>query len=115
LPKAERLSDIDGILNGVRALRLRAKLDGTPAAGYTRMIGLLSKIHQEIDRLHWPALLLEAELLIEKGSRDDGLQVLEQVLAINPMAAGAWRLLGDTQIAGLNVDAAAAVARRLEL
>src|SRR5690606_26884670 len=79
LPKAERLSDIDGILNGVRALRLRAKLDGTPAAGYTRMIGLLSKIHQEIDRLHWPALLLEAELLIEKGSRDDGLQVLEQV------------------------------------
>lgn len=115
LPKAERLSDIEGILNGVRALRLRAKLDGTPAAGYTRMIGLLSKIHQEIDRLHWPALLLEAELLIEKGSRDDGLQVLEQVLAINPMAAGAWRLLGDTQIAGLNVDAAAAVARRLEL
>ncbi len=115
LPRAERLSDIDGILNGVRALRIRAKLDGTPAAGYTRMIGLLSKIHQEIDRLHWPALVLEAELLIEKGSRQDGMQVLEQVLALNPVSAQAWRLLGDTQVDGLNVDGAAAVARRLEL
>lgn len=115
LPRAERLSEIDGILAGVRALRLRAKLDGKPASEYTRMIGLLSKVHQEIDRLHWPALLIEADLLIEKGSRQDGAEVLQQVLAINPMAAGAWRLLGDLHVDGLNVDGAAAVARRLEM
>jgi len=115
LPRAERLSDIQGILTGVRALRLQAKLDGTPAAGYTRMIGLLSKVHQEIDRLHWPALLLEAELLLERGNRQDGIEVLQQVLSINPVAAKAWRLLGDANVDGLNVDGAAAVAQRLEL
>ncbi len=115
LPRAERVSDVEGILNGVRALRLKAKLDGTPAAGYTRMIGLLSKVHQEINRLHWPALLLEAELLLDRGNRQDGIEVLHQVLAINPMAAGAWRLLGEANVDGLNVDGAAAVAQRLEL
>src|SRR5690606_7314229 len=115
LDRAERVLDARGIVAGVQALRLTAQLDGTPAAEYTRMIGLLSKVHQEIDRLHWPALLLEAELLLERGNRRDGIEVLGQVLALNPMSAQAWRLLGDANVDGLNVDTAAAVARRLEL
>lgn len=115
LARADRVSDAQGIVAGVRALRLQAKLDGRPASEYNRMIGLLSKVHQQIDRLYWPALLLEAELLLERGNRESGIEVLQQVLAINPMVAEAWRLLGDTQVDGLNVDGAASVARRLDL
>lgn len=115
LPRADRVGDAEAIVEGVRALRLQAQLDGTPAAEYNRMIRLLSKVHQQIDRLHWPALFVEAELLIERGNRQDGAQLLEQILALNPMSARAWRLLGEVNIDSLNVDAAAAIARRLEM
>jgi len=99
---------------GVRAMIIRARLQGRPADDYERMIGLLSHVHQTVDRLYWPAMLTEARLLADKDNYTDAIKAAEQVLTLNPQSADAWRLIGELSIASFNLPAADQIATRLD-
>lgn len=108
------LTDPAIIVEGVRALAIRARLTGEAAAQHERMIRLLSKAHQQLDRFYWPALLAEAELLYEKDNGEEAQQALFQALALNQACAGAWRMLGEMAVNSFNFDVAEGCAQRLE-
>ncbi|MCA9293127.1 MAG: hypothetical protein KDA20_04860 [Phycisphaerales bacterium] len=108
------LTDPAVIVEGVRALAIRARLTGEPAAQHERMIRLLSKAHQQLDRFYWPALLAEAELLYEKDNGQEAQQAIQQTLALNQACAGAWRLLGEMAVNSFSFDAAEGCAQRLD-
>jgi len=75
--------------------------------GDVRMvIGMLSRVHQDVDRLYWPALRLEAELLLEKHQRQSAAEALHQALALNPRDDGSWYLLGRLAIQIFDFDGA---------
>ena len=66
--RLEPPDDAPGLTAFGDALVLLAKLQGRPAADYKRAMSLYGKAHQERDRLYWPALLAEAQLLIAKDN-----------------------------------------------
>lgn len=86
--------DPDDLTEGVRALFLRSRLQGQPTRDYQTMLNLLSRAHQELDRLHWPSRLAEAELLVDKSNAEEAVAALHEVLRLNPRCADAWYLLG---------------------
>ena len=90
----ERIEDPAELTEGVRMLIIRARISGQPARDYQTIISLLSRVHQELDRLHWPARLVEAQLLAEKDNEQDAIAALHEVLAMNPRCAEAWYELG---------------------
>lgn len=108
LRDAERATEL------VRILMLRADLRGEPAKHYTQMLSMLATVHQEIDRSYWPALLVEAELLVKKNAAGEGQKAAIDVLARNPMCAEAWHLLGWWAVQTMNYDRARGIAARLD-
>ena len=88
----------DGLVESARLLLLRARLVGQPARDYQRTMALLARARGEIDRLHWPARLLEAALLLDKDNPEEAEAALRETLALNPRAAEAWRFLGRVAV-----------------
>ncbi len=101
------------IVDAVQALRILAELDGQPTSEYQAMLDLLAQA-RAADRLYWPAILAEAELLYEKDNREEAAKAVAEVIALNPKSAGAWRLLGDLHVGGFNIDAVRQVADTLD-
>ncbi|NNF43258.1 MAG: tetratricopeptide repeat protein [Phycisphaerales bacterium] len=99
-----RLDDAGELTDGVRALVLRARIEGQPARDYQTMMTLLGRAHQELDRLYWPALLLEAKLLLDKSNRREGVGALHETLRLNPRSAEAWYELGRVALTGFDFD-----------
>lgn len=97
-----------------RSLVLKGRLEGEPAAYYQRIIELLSEAHQSLDRLYWPAHLVEAELLFSKSNSEKGTEAAIDVLRRNPMCADAWALLGRWAVRTFNEPNARAIAGRLD-
>lgn len=89
-----QLADADELTEGVRAMMIRARLQGQPSRDFHTMIGLLSRAHQELDRLYWPARLAEGELLEDKHDSAAAVQALHETLALNPRVGEAWYMLG---------------------
>jgi predicted Zn-dependent protease len=87
-------------------LRL-ARYQGRPAQDYHVAIGLLSKAHQELDRLYWPAHLAQAQLLFEKDNSQQAFAALMDTLRLNPRCPQAWYLLGLITTEGYSFDEAA--------
>jgi len=100
------IDDAATLTDAVRGLALRARLQGQPARDYQIMIDHLARAHQELDRLYWPARLAEAELLLEKHNRREGIQALHETLAQNPRCAWAWYHLGRVAIDVFDFDGA---------
>lgn len=82
------------LVDAVRCLAIRARLAGQPARDFQTMLDLLARAHQRIDRLHWPAKLVEASILLEKDHDHDGILALHETLRLNPRCAEAWYRLG---------------------
>ncbi|MGP1310816.1 MAG: tetratricopeptide repeat protein, partial [Phycisphaerales bacterium] len=101
------------LVDAVKALRLRAELNGEPASGYQAMLDLLAQARSR-DRLYWPAIMAEAELLYEKDSREAAAKAVSEAIALNPKSARAWRLLGRLHVDGFNLDAVRQVADNLD-
>lgn len=101
------------LVDAVLAQRLRAELTGEPASAYQAMLDLLA-VARTRDRLYWPAILAEAELLYEKDRRDEAAKAVGEVLTLNPKSAGAWRLLGMLHVGGFNIDAVRQTADTLD-
>jgi tetratricopeptide (TPR) repeat protein len=101
------------IVDAVQALRILAELNGEPTSEYQAMLDLLAQARAR-DRLYWPAILAEAELLYEKDDRESASKAVAEVIALNPKSAGAWRLLGNLHVGGFNIDAVRQVADTLD-
>ncbi|MBL0927266.1 MAG: tetratricopeptide repeat protein [Phycisphaerales bacterium] len=111
---AESLKDAAELTEGVRCLRVQARLTGRPADDYQRMLDLLRRAREDLGRLYWPAMLAEAELLYEKNNYPKAQEALEQVLSLNPAAARAWRLLGEMAVDSFGFDTGEQIAARLD-
>lgn len=82
------------LVAAARALTMLAQYEGRPSQDYQLAMRLFSKVHQEIDRLCWPANLAEAALLVDKDNARDGRTAVLEALALNPRAGQGWYLLG---------------------
>jgi len=103
---ARRLGEADSLTEGVRSLIVRSRLRGQPARDYQTMLNLLAQARSDYDRLHWPAVLTEAELLIEKDNWQEAVPALHQTLSLNPRCSEAWYDLGLVALERFDFDAA---------
>ncbi|MEM8756699.1 MAG: tetratricopeptide repeat protein [Planctomycetota bacterium] len=113
----ERVDDAAELTDAVAVLIARARLGGPERADGTdfqTLMTLLTRASGEIDRLYWPAFLLEAQLLYDKDERGRASEALQQVLRLNPASAEAWALLGRLAVDGFDFDRAEAIAARLD-
>ena len=114
--RSERITDPDELTAGAEAIILLARFEGASPDEYQLAMQLLARSRIEIDKLYWPASLVEARLLMEKdGSRDAGQAILE-VLSLNPASSRAWYLAGRLALNRFdfdNVNRAAAELRRI--
>ncbi len=110
-----RIEDPAELTEGVRALVVRARLQGQPARDYDTIMELLARAHQELDRLYWPARLAEADLLIDKDNHAEAVDALHETLALNPRCAQAWYVLGRVALERFDFDGAQLAADRLRV
>jgi len=96
----------EDVVEGVRALRVRARVRGQPAEDFHRMNGLLALTRDQIDRLYYPAMIVEAELLYDKDNRQQAAEAALRALELNPAAADAWSLLGRLSVGSFAFDQA---------
>jgi tetratricopeptide (TPR) repeat protein len=108
-----RTEDPEALTEGVRALFVRARLQGQPTQDYQRMLELLTRAHQELDRLYWPAKLAEAKLLIDKDNEKQAVEALHETIDLNPRSADAWFTLGRVALRRFDFDSAALAAEHL--
>ncbi len=105
--------DAAQITDGVRAVMVRARIEGRPAHDYQAMMAMLGRAHQEIDRLYWPAILAEASLLSEKDNSREAIAALHDTLSLNPRSAAAWYALGRIALLRFDFSSAKLAADRL--
>ena len=104
----------EDVAEGVRALNVRARVRGQPARDYQRMMGLLGRAHDEIDRQDYRSMLMEASLLLEKDNRGQAGETLLQALALNPSLAAGWSMLGRMAVDAFEFEAARGAAANLD-
>ncbi|MEM9167074.1 MAG: hypothetical protein AAGB48_08610 [Planctomycetota bacterium] len=115
--RRERSDSAADLTDGVLTLIARARLAGPERADgsdFQTLMALLTRARGELDRLYWPAILAEAELLYDKDERGRAGEALQEVLRLNPAAADAWMLLGRLAVDSFDFDRAEAVAARLD-
>ena len=110
---SQKLDSAADLTEGVRALIVRSRLRGQPARDYQTMLNLLARARSNLDRLHWPAVLTEAELLLDKGAVSEAIPTLHQVLGLNPRCARAWYLLGKVALDRFDFDSSKQAADNL--
>ena len=88
------------------AVLMLARLEGRPAADFHLANKLLSKAHEEVDPLYWPAYVAEAELLYAKGNPQQAFEAVGQALSLNPKSSEAWYLFGSMRCRYFDFDAA---------
>ncbi len=103
------------LTEAAKALRIRARIQGRPASDFTNLMKMLTQAQQELDRLHWPALLEQADLLYDKDNSREAVGAVLEVLALNPNSAKAWDILGRVSVDAFDFGKSEAVALRLEL
>ena len=96
-----------------QGVALLARLEGTPSRDHHLAMSLLARA-RELDPLHWPAMVAEADLLLSKGNREDAHAALMQAASLNPRSAEAWYGLGRMAVESFNFDAAAAAQAKLD-
>ncbi|TVQ63956.1 MAG: hypothetical protein EA379_03035, partial [Phycisphaerales bacterium] len=109
-----RYDDAADIVEGVRALMIRARLREQPARDFHRMRDLLTQARDRMDRLHWPALRAEAELLYDKDNRREAGEASAQLLTLNPNSADALALLGRLSVDAFDFERTRRIAERLD-
>ncbi len=116
-PIVRRLSEAGAsapdLVEGVRALALRARIEGRPADDFQRMMGLLGEARNRLDRLYYPGALAEARLLIDKDNAPEADEALVEPLSMNQRSAEAWFLRGTLGVRSFSFAAVEAVARKL--
>jgi tetratricopeptide (TPR) repeat protein len=94
------------IVAAARAAMVRGRLEPRTTADWQRVLDALGRARSAFDRLHWPAILAEAEILVEKHHYEAAIPALHQVLSLQPRSGRAWRLLGELAIRQFDFDSA---------
>ncbi|MBL8745628.1 MAG: hypothetical protein JNK58_04635 [Phycisphaerae bacterium] len=113
LLRGKPATSAEDLVEGVRAIGVMARLEGRPGSNYQNMMQLLVQAQQSVDRLYWPALLAQAELLYEKDNRKEAHEAAIETLTLNPACARAWRLVALIAVDGFSFDQAEQVSRAL--
>ncbi|MGI9013492.1 MAG: tetratricopeptide repeat protein [Phycisphaerales bacterium] len=111
---ARKLDDAVALTEGVRALVVRSRLRGQPARDYQTMLDLLGQARSTFNRLYWPAILTEADLLVSKDNAIEAIDALHEVLSLNPRCADAWFRLGLVALGRFDFDSARGAGRALK-
>ncbi len=110
----QRTTSAEDLVEGVRALIIRARINGQPASDYHLMMSLLARARDELDRLYWPANLTEAQLLHAKDNNAEAVRAIEDVLRLNPSCAQAWALRAELSVDFFDFDTATAIGEKLD-
>ncbi|MCH8821937.1 MAG: tetratricopeptide repeat protein [Planctomycetes bacterium] len=110
---SQHIDDAAELTEGVRALVIRARLDGQPARDYRTMMSLFGRAHQQLNRLYWPAKLAEAHLLLDKDHTSEAVTALHETLELNPRCSDAWYTLGQIALSRFDFESANVAADKL--
>jgi len=121
-PIVERLTsvqvtDADELVDGVLALIVRARIEGsgqTRGGDYRTLLSLIGRARDELAPLSYRVRLAEARLLYEKHNLTEASDAAREALARNPYAVDAIALLGRLAVDGLNADGVEAAAMQAE-
>jgi len=102
------------LTEAARCLAMRARLRGEPASQYNAILQIAGRVHQQIDRLYWPAKLVEAQLLFEKDNPREAATALLEVLSLNPRCADAWMLLAQIHLDSYNFAGVESIVQELD-
>lgn len=86
--------DPDDIVAAARAAVLRGRLEARSVDDWQRVLDALGGARQALDRLHWPSLLTEGELLADKHHEELAIPALMQALSLGPKSSETWYRLG---------------------
>ena len=109
----QRAGDAPDLVEGVRAMIVRARVQGQPSRDFQTMMGLLGRARNELDRLYWPASMTEARLLRDKDNFEEGVAALHDALSLNPRCADAWYELGRVALERFDFASASTAAGAL--
>jgi len=109
----DRFTSAADLTAAAEAILTLARLEGRPAADFHLANQLLSRAHEELDPLYWPAYVAEARLLFAKGNPAQGMEAVQQALSLNPLSSEALYLLGSMSTRYFNFDAADAALNTL--
>ncbi len=109
----EGFSDAAELTAAASAMVMLADLEGRPSRDFTQAMKLFGRARNELDKLHWPAALAEAELLMEKDNPEEAMGALLDVLRLNPRCPEAAGMLGQFAAQRFNFDDAGKIAARL--
>lgn len=112
--QARKTKDPEELVEGVRAMAVQARLEGRPGGDYKGMLKLLLSAQQDLDRLYWPAVLAQAELLYEKDNSKEANDAAVQVLTLNPACARAWRIIAQIGVDSFAFDKTELVGHALD-
>ncbi|MEY3230956.1 MAG: hypothetical protein RL689_1045 [Planctomycetota bacterium] len=106
--------DGDELAEGVRCAMLLSRWKPGSAPSHQRMLELLGKARDELDRVSWRANLVEALLLYEKDWFEEVSKTVETVLTLNPSCAEAYWLYGQMCVDTFDFPRAERIAARLD-
>ena len=111
---AEPPRDGDELAEGVRSALLLSRWKPESAPSHQRMLELLGKARDELDRVSWRANLVEAMLLYEKDWFEEVSKTVETVLTLNPSCADAYWLYGQMCVDTFDFPRAERIAAKLD-
>ncbi len=111
--RTDEINDPAELTAAAQGLAALARLQGRPAQDYQLVLNLLGRVRQELDPGYWPALIAEADLLIEKDNAREGVEALTAALELNEQCVEAWTALGRLAVNGYAFDRAGAVVEKL--
>ncbi len=122
---AHKLTSSDDIVEAVRLgaqrIRLRGPASLKDGAGggaandYKQLLAHLDTIVNTTDRLSWPAMIAQADLLSARDNKQEAAAVLSRALELNPSSAAAWAMLGRLMVESFAFPQAEGIAKRLDL
>src|SRR5690606_25728195 len=77
------ITSAEDLTEAAKALRIRARVQGRPASDFTHLMQLLSRASQQLDRLYWPAILEQADLLYDKDNPREAMAAAVEALSLN--------------------------------
>jgi tetratricopeptide (TPR) repeat protein len=111
--RSDEIDDPAELTAAAQGLAALARLQGRPAQDYQLALNLLGRVRQELDSAYWPALIAEADLLIDKDNSKEGVEALIGALELNGRCVPAWSKLGRLAVNGYAFDRAGAVVEKL--
>ncbi|MEM1424806.1 MAG: hypothetical protein AAGH64_12500, partial [Planctomycetota bacterium] len=111
---AGRYATAQEVTDACRGVILLARLTGLDAGTYQTMLTSLTEAHQRLDRLYWPAVVVESRLLDSKGNAHQAVEAAQQALAMSPAAHDAWAILGLRSVMAFDSARSLGVTDRLD-